>query len=110
MQVIRDKLRSLLNIRVQRSATGLGPKPRTGSRIVLGRLRMIVTCTPPDDLWYFISLLGWREVKITRDRRQYDELPRASFEQLVRATPAHREARYRAVIATADRARSRIAA
>lgn len=110
MAVIRDTLRSMLNIRVPRSAAGLGPKPRTGSRIVLGRLRMIVTCTPPDDLWYFISLLGWREVKIPRDRRQYIDLPRASFEQLVRAAPAQREGRYQAVIASVDRARARSAA
>ncbi len=109
MQVIRDKIRTLLNIRVQRAPAGLGTKPRIGSRIVLGRLRMIVTCTPPDDLWYFISLLGWREVKVARDRRRYVELPRASFEQLVRAKASQREARYRAVISTVDRARSRCA-
>ncbi|MGE0313938.1 MAG: hypothetical protein AB7P21_20195 [Lautropia sp.] len=109
MQVIRDKIRTLLNIRVQRAAGSLGTRPRTGSRIVLGRLRMIVTCTPSDDLWYFISLLGWREVKVARDRRQYVDLPRASFEQLVRAKPTQREARYRAVIASGDRARIRSA-
>jgi len=110
MQAIRDKIRSLLNIRVQRLSSGLGPKPRVGSRIVLGRMRMLVTCVPSDDLWSFISLLGWREIKVARDRRQYVDLPRASFEQLMRARPIQREARYRAVVASVDRARSRIAA
>ena len=70
-------------------------------------MRMLVTCAPTDDLWSFISLLGWREVKVARDRRQYVDLPRASFEQLTRARPAQREARYQAVIASVDRARSR---
>ena len=110
MQVIRDKIRSLLNIRVARTDSGLGPRPRVGSRIVLGRKRMLVTCTATDELWSFMSLLGWREVRVPRDRRRYLDLPRGSFEQLTRAKAAQREARYKAVVTSGDRARRQITA
>ena len=49
----------------------IGAKPRMGSKITLSGMRMFVTSTPPDELWYFFSLQGWREVTFARDRRKY---------------------------------------
>lgn len=109
MQLIRDRLRSWLKIRVPRRNPPLGPKPRIGARIVQGRYRMTVTCQPTDELWYFVSLLGWREVSMPRDRRRYVDLPRASFDLLARSAPSQRETRYRQLILASTRAKAPLA-
>jgi hypothetical protein len=99
--VLKDKLRTLLNIRAKREAPGMGTKPRMGGKIVLGGMRLYVTSTPPDELWYFFSLQGWREIKYPRDRRKYVDLPRASFELLARCNSSERESRYRQLVTVA---------
>ena len=104
--VIKDKLRTLLNIRVKREACSVGAKPRMGSKITLGGMRMYITSTPPDELWYFFSLQGWREINHPRDRRKYVDLPRASFDLLARCTSSERELRYRQLVAAATRSRA----
>ncbi|MGE0798073.1 MAG: hypothetical protein AB7G13_27750 [Lautropia sp.] len=104
--MIKDTLRTLLNIRVERSRIALGPKPAAGSRIALGNIRMFVTAEPADDLWYFFSLQGWRELNYPRDRRRYVDLPRASFGLLSRCAKADREIRYRQLVAGVSRVRS----
>ena len=53
--MIKDRLRTLLNIRVKRESPVIGAKPKMGSKITLGGMRMFVTSTPPDQLWYFCS-------------------------------------------------------
>ena len=103
--MIKDKLRTLLNIRVKREAPGMGAKPRMGGKIALGGMRMYVTSTPPDDLWYFFSLQGWREINFPRDRRKYVDLPRASFDLLAQCTSSERETRYRQLVTAASRSR-----
>ncbi len=103
--MIKDKFRTLLNIRVKRETQSMGAKPRMGGKIALGGMRMYVTSTPPDDLWYFFSLQGWREVNFPRDRRQYVDLPRASFDLLARCNSGEREIRYRQLMAAANRNR-----
>lgn len=102
--MIKDKLRTLLNIRVKRETLSMGAKPRMGGKIALGAMRMYVTSTPPDDLWYFFSLQGWREISHPRDRRKYVDLPRASFDLLARCSSSERETRYRQLV-TASRSR-----
>ena len=104
--MIKDRLRTLLNIRVKREAPVIGTKPRMGSKITLGGMRMYVTSTPPDELWYFFSLQGWREVTFPRDRRKYVDLPRASFDLLARCSSSEREGRYRQLVVAASRSRA----
>ena len=104
--MIKDRIRTLLNIRVKRELPGMGTKPRSGAKIALGNMRLHVTCEPPDELWYFFSLQGWREVGHPRDRRKYFDLPRASLDLLIRCNSSDREERYRQLIAAAARARS----
>lgn len=101
--MIKDKIRTLLNIRTKREMPPVGPKPRAGRRITLGRHRMLVTSAPPDDLWFFLSLQGWREVAITRDRRRYVDMPRASMDLLARSQGTEREVRYQQLLAQAAR-------
>lgn len=103
--MIKDKLRTLLKIRVKRETPVMGSKPRMGGKITLGGLRMYVTATPPDELWYFFSLQGWREASHPRDRRKYIDLPRASFDLLARCSSSEREVRYRQLVVSAARSR-----
>jgi hypothetical protein len=107
--VIKDKLRTLLNIRAKRESPVIGAKPKMGSKITMGGMRMFVTSTPPDELWYFFSLQGWREITFPRDRRKYVDLPRASFDLLARCSSSERELRYRQLIAAASRSRAAVA-
>jgi hypothetical protein len=106
--VIKDRLRTLLNIRVKREPPIIGTKPKMGSKITLGGMRMYVTSTPPDELWYFFSLQGWREIAYPRDRRKYADLPRASFDLLARCTSSERETRYRQLIASVSHTRAAV--
>ena len=101
--MLRNKVRSLLGIRVERQTPPFGPKPQPGRAIVRGRNRMIVTLPVTDDLWYYLSLLGWREVPVRRDRRRYIDLPSASCELLMRTPRTQREARYRQLLEQAGR-------
>jgi hypothetical protein len=77
-----------------------------GSKITLAGMRMRVTSAPVDELWYFFSLQGWREIIHRRDRRNYVDLPSMSFDLLARCTRGEREMRYRQVIAAATRSRA----
>lgn len=103
--MIRDRLRTLLHIRVKREGAPMGAKPRTNSKITLAGLRMQVTSTPVDELWHFFSLQGWREIFYRDDRRRYLDLPLVSFERLARCGSGEREVRYRQIIAAATRSR-----
>lgn len=78
-------------------------KPRPGRYLVRGRKRLLVTGPIADDLWYFLTLLGWREVPVAKDRRRYVDLPSASLDLLARAPFAKREQRYRQLIDQAQR-------
>lgn len=101
--MIKDKLRTLLKIRVKRETPSMGTKPRSGGKIALGSIRMFVTSTPPDELWYFFSLQGWREANYPRDRRKYVDLPRSSFDLLARCSSSEREVLYRRLVTAASR-------
>ena len=101
--MLRNKLRTLLKIRVERQPPPLNGKPRPGRYVVRGRNRMLVSAPMPDDLWYFLTLLGWREVAVARDRRRYADLPSASFELLLRTPAPKREGRYRQLLQQSHR-------
>jgi hypothetical protein len=100
--VLRDRIRTLLNIRVKRRNAVMGTKPRLNSKITVGGMRMLVTSTPVDDLWHFFSLQGWREITNRRDRRRYVNLPRVSFGMLAHCSGSEREIRYRQILDAAS--------
>lgn len=105
--MIRDRFRTLLNIRVPRESAPIGAKPPMGGKITLGGMRMLVTSTPVDELWHFFSLQGWREVVHSRDRRRYTDLPRVSFDLLARCSSNERAIRYRQLVAMAARSQAK---
>ena len=72
-----DGFRTLFNIRQERSRPPPGPKPRMGAKIYLHDVRMVVQAGMSDELWDWLTELGFREVTFSPDRRRYRDLPRS---------------------------------
>ena len=72
-----DGFRTLFNIRQERVRPPPGPKPRMGAKIYLHDVRMVVQSGLSDDLWAWLTELGFREITFSPDRRHYRDLPRS---------------------------------
>ena len=72
-----DGFRTLFNIRQERAQPPPGPKPRMGAKIYLHDVRMVVQSGMTDELWDWLTELGFREITFSPDRRHYRDLPRS---------------------------------
>ena len=72
-----DGFRTLFNIRQERTRPPAGPKPRMGAKIYLHDVRMVVESGLSDELWEWLTELGFREITFSPDRRHYRDLPRS---------------------------------
>lgn len=81
-----DGFRTLFNIRKERSRPPPGPKPRMGAKIYLHDVRMVVQPGLSDELWDWLTELGFREVTFSPDRRRYRDLPRSLVTRLYDAS------------------------
>ena len=72
-----DGFRTLFNIRQERKRPPAGPKPKMGSKVYLHDVRMVVEPGLSDELWEWLTELGFREVTFSPDRRHYRDLPRS---------------------------------
>jgi hypothetical protein len=88
---VRDRLRTLLNIRKDRGAQRRGPRPSIGSRIYRDDVRMTVQAGMTVELWGWLQTQGWREVLFKGDRRKYSEIPTDWAMQLIDCPPERRE-------------------
>lgn len=86
-QQLRDQFRSLLNIRTPRQLPVPGPKPRIGSTIYRGEVRILVQAGLSDELWLWLTAQGWREPSVTPDRRRYRDMPASIVTRLFDAAP-----------------------
>ncbi len=98
IDAFRDHVRGLLRIRTPRRLPRRGRKPRIGSYIAQGDLRMTVQAGLGDELWTWLLEQGWREVTYRPDRRRYREIPVTWVTRLIDAEPAERTA----LLAAAD--------
>ena len=98
---VRDRVRTLLNIRVERDVPGVGTKPAIGSRIFRDDLRMSVQAGMTDGLWRWLVSQGWREITFRPDRRRYRDIPSAYVTQLIDCASEQRERVLDAAIANA---------
>lgn len=71
---MRDRLRTLLNIRKPRGTQRRGPRPSVGSRIYREDVRMTVQAGMTVELWIWLQTQGWREVLFKGDRRRYRDV------------------------------------
>lgn len=77
-----DGFRNLFNIRQERARPPRGPKPRMGAKIYLHDVRMAVQPGLSDELWDWLTELGFREITFSPDRRRYRDLPRSLVTRL----------------------------
>src|SRR5262245_31634093 len=88
---VRDRLRTLLNIRKPRGQQRRGPRPSVGARIYWDDVRMTVQAGMTVELWGWLQTLGWREVLFKGDRRRYRDVSTEMAMQLIDSPPERRE-------------------
>jgi hypothetical protein len=88
---VRDRLRTLLNIRKPRKNQRRGPRPSVGARIFVDDVRMTVQAGMTVELWGWLQTQGWREVLFKGDRRKYRDISTDWAMQLIDAPPERRE-------------------
>lgn len=92
-QHFRDQVRTLFRIRKARKVSRLvfdAPKPRMGSVLVRGEIRMTIQAGLTDDLWTWLASQGWREPEVFPDRRHYRDIPQAWVTRLFDSPAEHR--------------------
>jgi hypothetical protein len=98
---VRDRVRTLLNIRVERGLRSAGLKPGIGARICCEDIRMTVQAGMSDALWHWLAKQGWREITFRPDRRRYRDIPTAYVTRLIDSYAEERERVLAAGIANA---------
>ena len=71
-----------------------GPCPEVGAAIVRRDMVMKISEPISPALWEWLVRLGWREVKLSTNRRQYHRAPSGTFARLASAAPEQRELIY----------------
>ncbi len=99
---VRDRVRTLLRIRVSRDLPPIGTRPALGARLTCDDVRMSVQAGMSESLWRWLASNGWREVTFRPDRRRYRDIPAALVTQLIDAAPEERARVLRAAIANAS--------
>lgn len=88
MRILRkflDRLRTFARVRVHRQVEPSHGKPSLGSSIVKDRFRIRLKHPIDDELWLWLSKLGWRAMPVHNNRRRYTVISERAFEKLVRA-------------------------
>ncbi|HUL68391.1 MAG TPA: hypothetical protein VLW55_27590 [Burkholderiaceae bacterium] len=88
---VRDRLRTLLNIRKPRTTQRRGPRPSVGARIYWDDVRMTVQAGMTIELWGWLQTQGWREVLFKGDRRRYRDISTDWAMQLIDCPSERRE-------------------
>jgi hypothetical protein len=88
---VRDRLRTLLNIRKPRNQQRRGPRPSVGARIYWDDVRMTVQAGMTIELWGWLQTQGWREVLFKGDRRRYRDVSTDWAMQLIDCATDRRE-------------------
>ncbi len=86
-RTLRDQLRSLLQLRKERSLPRRGNKPAIGAYVVRDDLRLTIQAGMSDDLWHWLLEQGWREPAYQPDRRRYRDIPSTWVTRLIDAPP-----------------------
>lgn len=98
---VRDCVRTLLKIRVERGRTSVGAKPGLGSKICCEDVRMTVQAGMSEALWRWLVKQGWREITFRPDRRRYRDIPTAYVTRLIDSSAEERERVLAAAVANA---------
>jgi hypothetical protein len=69
-----------------------GRCPSIGASLVRRDVVMKVTQSPTPEFWNWLTLYGWREVRMSKNRRKYHAMPTGAFAKLAKAATQEREA------------------
>jgi len=67
------------------------PKPRTGATLCCAGMRMTVQAGLTDEMWSWLSGLGWRELRKGENRLHFRPLPSSLVPRLYDVTPQDRQ-------------------
>lgn len=98
---VRDRVRTLLKIRVRREVGRTGSRPALGARVCRDDVRMTVQAGMSESLWRWLQAQGWREITFRPDRRRYRDIPPAYVTRLIDGTADERERILKAAMANA---------
>lgn len=73
------------------AAAAIGPKPRTGATLCCAGLRMTVQAGLTDEMWSWLSGLGWRELRKDENRLHFRPLPSSLVPRLYDVSPLDRQ-------------------
>ena len=96
-------IRNLLGVggkpaKERRRLPSAGPCPSIGASLVKRNVVMKVTESPSTEFWSWLVLSGWREVRMSKNKRKYVAAPAGAFVKLARAATHERETLYRRML------------
>jgi len=95
---VKDSLRTLLKIRVERATLPAGPKPQIGSNIVRDAFRIRLKFPISDEQWEWFIEKGWRTVDMRTNRRRYTCVPDKVLLKLLHSNDLEREVLHQRLI------------
>jgi hypothetical protein len=95
---VKDSLRTLLKIRVDRALLPPGPKPQIGSNIVRDAFRIRLKFPISDDQWEWFTEKGWRTIDMRTNRRRYTCVPDKVLLKLLNSNDLEREVLHQRLI------------
>lgn len=93
-------IRNLLRKGDARRPVPVGTAPGKGAYIFKGDVRVRVDVPLSQEVWQFLTLMGWREVMHKPDRRKYFDADPTAFMRFVRASANQREMAYMGMLRT----------
>jgi hypothetical protein len=95
---LKNTLRTLLGIRVEREPLPPGPKPQIGSNIVRDKLRIRLKYPVNDEQWEWFTEKGWRTIDMRSNRRRYVSVPDKLLMKFLDADSEERELLHRRLL------------
>lgn len=75
-----------------------GPCPGVGASIVRRNMVMKVSEPISPEFWDWLVLVGWREVRMSKNKRRYHHVPSGTFIRLAHVAAEERESIYRTML------------
>jgi hypothetical protein len=96
----------MAGIRIERQVPPPGEKPTIGTSIVREKLRMRLKYPISDEMWKWLSAMGWRAIDMRINKRRYIVVPDKVLTKLIHATPEERHLLHARLIKTGSNQRS----
>jgi hypothetical protein len=98
LNALRNLFRGGKPARERRRTPPAGACPPIGASLVKRGVVMKVTEPIQAEFWDWLVLSGWREVRLSRNRRKYVPAPPGAFRRLARAVSQERDTVYQKML------------